>query len=309
MKNINFNHFIGMRGIKTAIAVIIGLYISKALKLNTPIFTSITAITSMQPSISQSIKDLKMRSFTSVFGVILGTTFSLINVPSIFSPVMAGLGILIVVWVLVSIDMKSMITLSCIVFMASFVATTDKLVYGVNRIFGTLIGNIVGVSINYLISSPNVYEDFLKALFELYEQMRDSIIGITFSDKPYNLDDYKEKLYTLESKFEILEAEINAPFVEKYGIENPRELVHLFNEILIRLEILEEYHTNPRIEWNNLVEVERIFKITPFKHPSYKHHDDFEVVYNYHLKIILEFVKDINKIIREEKNQRMKYDR
>ena len=78
---IDYKYRIGMRAIKTALAVLIGLYISYLLNLNSPIFVSIAAVSSMKPSMSESLDDMKKRLFTAVIGVIIGYLASKISLP------------------------------------------------------------------------------------------------------------------------------------------------------------------------------------------------------------------------------------
>lgn len=157
---IDYKYRIGMRTLKTALAVVIGLYISYLLDLDSAIFVSIAAVSTMKPSMSESLEDFKKRLFTCVFGVMVGYFFSKISVVEYLEPLIAGLGILLTIYILVVVKMKDMTQLSCIVFVASFCSNSDKFYYATNRIIGTVIGIIVGVLVNYFISSPNVWEDF-----------------------------------------------------------------------------------------------------------------------------------------------------
>ena len=148
---LDYKYRIGMRAFKTALAVVIGLYLSYLLNLDSPIFVSIAAVSSMKPSMSESLQDTKKRAFTCVFGVILGYLSSIISVPEFVEPLIAGLGILITIYILVVFKMKDMTQLSCIVFVASFSSNSDKFYYATNRIIGTFVGIIVGVLVNYFI--------------------------------------------------------------------------------------------------------------------------------------------------------------
>lgn len=152
----DYKYRIGMRAIKTALAVVIGLFISDFFKLNSQIFVAIAAVSSMKPSMSESLDDMKKRLFTAVIGVIIGYLASKISLPLLLEPLIAGLGVLIIIYILAILKMRDMTQLSCIVFVASFCSDSDKVVYAFNRILGTVIGVLVGVLVNYYISSPNI---------------------------------------------------------------------------------------------------------------------------------------------------------
>ena len=112
------NKRIGLRSIKTAVAVMIGLYLSYIFKLYTPLYTSIACVTSMQSSVYDSVKDVTKRGFTAVFGVTLGYLLSKLTEDPYLEILVCGFGVLLILFLLKQFKLNRMASLSCIVFMA-----------------------------------------------------------------------------------------------------------------------------------------------------------------------------------------------
>ncbi|AOY75356.1 hypothetical protein BJL90_05245 [Clostridium formicaceticum] len=66
---------IGLRTIKTGIAVTVSLVISNMLRIESPFFAAIAAIIAMQPTVSDSWKTGVNRILGTVIGAIVGAIF------------------------------------------------------------------------------------------------------------------------------------------------------------------------------------------------------------------------------------------
>lgn len=290
----DYKYRIGMRAIKTALAVVIGLYISYLLNLNSPIFVSIAAVSSMKPSMSESLSDMKKRLFTCVFGVILGYISSKISVPNLVEPLIAGLGILITIYILSVIKMRDMAQLSCIVFVASFCSDSNKALYAVNRILGTVIGVVVGVLVNYYISSPNIGEDFIAVSKKCYQSANRVLREIIY-DKRANLSDFNENLSNANTLYKLLEKEIKTPFHHDHSLDKETKIVSLLESISVRLEVINNMNANYLSEKIS----EDVNSRYNLDEPSSHNLTEVNSVYNYHIEYILRYMDELKELVEE----------
>lgn len=290
---IDYKYRIGMRTFKTALAVVIGLYISYLLDLDSAIFVSIAAVSTMKPSMSESLQDFKKRIFTCVFGVMVGYFFSKISVKEYLEPLIAGLGILLTIYILVVFKMKDMTQLSCIVFVASFCSDSDKFYYATNRIIGTLIGIFVGVLVNYFISSPNVWEDFIRSATSCYRSSN-LVLRQVLSGEKVDLSEFNKNLASTTKLYKLLEKEADTPFQYKYNkISREKKIMSLIESISVRLEVVENMDIH---KFSQEVSQEALKRYDLKEEPT----QDLGVedrVYNYHIEYILKYMDQLNEEI------------
>lgn len=294
---IDYKYRIGMRTLKTALAVVIGLYISYLLDLDSAIFVSIAAVSTMKPSMSESLEDFKKRLFTCVFGVMVGYFFSKISVVEYLEPLIAGLGILLTIYILVVVKMKDMTQLSCIVFVASFCSNSDKFYYATNRIIGTVIGIIVGVLVNYFISSPNVWEDFILAARSCYRSSN-LVLKQILSGEKVDLSEFNRELASATKLYKLLEKEADTPFQYRYKkISREKRIMSLIESISVRLEVVENMNTD---HFSFEVSQEALKRYDLEEEYS----SDLDVedrVYNYHIEYILKYMDQLKEEIENIK--------
>ena len=291
---IDYKYRIGMRAIKTALAVIIGLYISYLFNLNSPIFVSIAAVSSMKPSMSESLSDMKKRLFTCIFGVILGYLSSIISVPDFVEPLIAGVGILITIYILSVVKMRDMAQLSCIVFVASFCSNSDKAFYAVNRILGTILGVLVGVLVNYFISSPNIWDDFILVSKKCYQSANRVLREIIY-DKRANLSDFNSNLSSANTLYKLLENEVKTPFHHDHTIEKETKIVSLLESISVRLEVINNMNAN-YLSDKVSAEVKSRYDLDE---PTSHNLTEVDSVYNYHIEYILRYMDELKELVEE----------
>lgn len=292
---IDYKYRIGMRAIKTALAVVIGLYISHLLKLNSPIFVSIAAISSIKPSMSESLADMKKRLFTCIVGVIIGYLSSIISVPYLVEPLIGGTGILIIIYILAIVKMRDMTQLSCIVFVASFSSNSDKASYALNRIIGTIIGVVVGVLVNYYISSPNIRENFIDASKKCYQSANNALKEIIY-DKKTDLSSFNSDFANVNTLYKLLEKEVETPFHYAHSIWRESQIVFLLDNISLRLQVINSMNANYFKE-DVSKEIESRYDLNE---PTSKDLTEVDSVYNYHIEYILRYMDQLKELIEKE---------
>lgn len=294
---IDYKYRIGMRTLKTALAVVIGLYISYLLDLDSAIFVSIAAVSTMKPSMSESLEDFKKRLFTCVFGVMVGYFFSKISVVEYLEPLIAGLGILLTIYILVVVKMKDMTQLSCIVFVASFCSNSDKFYYATNRIIGTVIGIIVGVLVNYFISSPNVWEDFILAARSCYRSSN-LVLKQILSGEKVDLSEFNRELASATKFYKLLEKEADTPFQYRYKkISREKRIMSLIESISVRLEVVE----NMNADHFSFEVSQEALKRYDLEEEYSSDLDVEDRVYNYHIEYILKYMDQLKEEIENIK--------
>lgn len=294
---IDYKYRIGMRTLKTSLAVVIGLYISYLLDLDSAIFVSIAAVSTMKPSMSESLEDFKKRLFTCVFGVMVGYFFSKISVVEYLEPLIAGLGILLTIYILVVVKMKDMTQLSCIVFVASFCSNSDKFYYATNRIIGTVIGIIVGVLVNYFISSPNVWEDFILAARSCYRSSN-LVLKQILSGEKVDLSEFNRELASATKLYKLLEKEADTPFQYRYKkISREKRIISLIESISVRLEVVE----NMNADHFSFEVSQEALKRYDLEEEYSSDLDVEDRVYNYHIEYILKYMDQLKEEIENIK--------
>lgn len=294
---IDYKYRIGMRTLKTSLAVVIGLYISYLLDLDSAIFVSIAAVSTMKPSMSESLEDFKKRLFTCVFGVMVGYFFSKISVVEYLEPLIAGLGILLTIYILVVVKMKDMTQLSCIVFVASFCSNSDKFYYATNRIIGTVIGIIVGVLVNYFISSPNVWEDFILAARSCY-RLSNLVLKQILSGEKVDLSEFNKELARATKLYKLLEKEADTPFQYRYKkISREKRIMSLIESISVRLEVVE----NMNADHFSFEVSQEALKRYDLEEEYSSDLDVEDRVYNYHIEYILKYMDQLKEEIENIK--------
>lgn len=290
----NLDTKIGMRNLKTALAVTISLYLSSLLKLDTPIFTSIACITGMKSSFAESFKDFQVRMFTSIFGVILGFLLAMIPVPEYVSPIIAGLGIIFIIYILVALDLKDMVILSCIVYIASFVYPEGKIIYGLNRIFGTFIGLVVALIVNFFLSSPDVQGNFNSVAIETYIEARKLLFNFIFTSS-HSTNEFEILYKKTEEQYKLLLDELHAPIHANFNINNSRKVIKLFSDLHLRFLLLESINEIPKLKPSIIGLLEDEFHTTKYVNGTLE--GDLNEMYNLHMKKILFNLESLRELL------------
>lgn len=290
---------IGMRTLKTALSVVIGLYISALLNLHSPIFVTIASITTMQPSYYETYEAVRLRLFTCIIGVSLGYILSLITINPLIRPLIAGFGIIVIIMILLKFKLSRMISLTIIVFMASFVAKSDKLVYGINRLLGTVIGVGVSVFINFLIKSPNISEEFDSTLEKTYIVLMRITKSILLMQRHPSMSTLQDDIQEANHYFELITYEVDQPFVHEMEVGHRDEITKDLNEIYVSLRTINYMEkAYPNLTKTNRNLIEDVFNFTIIFDGNMD--GSKNIVYNYHIYDLLVRLKRLTEIYEGE---------
>ncbi|WP_040551258.1 aromatic acid exporter family protein [Peptoniphilus duerdenii] len=291
------NKRIGLRSIKTAVAVMIGLYLSYIFKLYTPLYTSIACVTSMQSSVYDSVKDVTKRGFTAVFGVTLGYLLSKLTEDPYLEILVCGFGVLLILFLLKQFKLNRMASLSCIVFMASYFSKIDKFQYGLNRVIGTIIGMLVGLLVNLIVARPRLDLDFYNDAIAQRDILRNIFINIIKRDER-NIEFVSGSRKSVEEKFEKLLKEYETIMHPKMDIVHAKELKGIFSNLEISLNLLDLLE--PKVlDYENRIKLLEDFGIETTEEEVEE--SELSIVYNYQVANILRCFEEMEDILEKIK--------
>lgn len=276
---------IGMRTTKTVIAVILTLIISEVFHLDNPILAGIAAIMTMETSVSESISAGKYR----MYGTVLGGIFALIV--SYIAPAnyaVIGISLIVLINVCSYLTWEKAVRMAMIVFLAIILgyAEGDRFYYALNRIVDTLIGVITGTTINFLIRPPKVEENVLKTINNMYNALKGILENIVLTEKFNDLSQFKKEMVELEERYKLFVNDMKYHIGRKKDVYNYQEMFNNFEFILHHLVILNNIKTSPYIDEANRQGIERCIDIElPVQET--REIDNLDIIYNYHLSIIL----------------------
>jgi uncharacterized membrane protein YgaE (UPF0421/DUF939 family) len=297
-KGIQFK--MGMRTIKTGIAVAISITLSFLVHSKSPFFAGIGAILAMQSSVSESFIMGKNRMLGTFLGAFIGLLFSLVFPQN---PLFIGIGIIIVIHLCYLLGWKKSVQISGIVFLAITLNNTEdtRLNYAIFRIIDTFIGIIVSMIVNYFILPPNMEEKIKSSIQHMYMDSRIIIDNLIWRQKEVDLVDLKKEMKILEDNYTTLRQDIELNLCKTKECFGFQQMLFMFENIYNNISIIAQIEKYPYIDEENKAILEKLYpKIIPCRENIEK--ENIDIVYNYHLNQILEKLLTINKILGEDLN-------
>ncbi|AKL97351.1 hypothetical protein CACET_c39250 [Clostridium aceticum] len=193
---------IGLRTIKTGIAVTVSLIIANILRIESPFFAAIAAIIAMQPTVSDSWKTGVNRILGTIIGAVVGAIFVAIA-PA--NPFLGGLGVVSLIIIMNKLGWQEAIAIGGVVFTGIFLNTNENHVtYALHRLLDTSIGIVVAVVINYTIYPPT-YD--LKVAGEI-KNISKHILRYNIKTLEILLQEEEQNMSFLEEQIEEIEKEL-----------------------------------------------------------------------------------------------------
>ncbi len=152
---------IGLRNLKTALAVFTCMIIFQLINRENPFFACIAAVFCMKDTVSSSVIMGKNRIIGTIIGGFLGIIVIYISdlFPLLYkmTPFVTGIGIILVIYTCTIIKRPASVVISCIVFigiMINYSSQVDSYYYAISRSFDTVIGIIISILINKYLNPP-----------------------------------------------------------------------------------------------------------------------------------------------------------
>lgn len=278
---------IGMRNVKTGLAVALSVTLSKMLKMEYPFFAAIAAIVSMQSSVIESFKEGRNR----MIGTLIGAAVSLIG--TLIAPnniIMILLGIIAVIYLLNALNCKKSIVIGCIVFLAIAVNLKDEspFLYSIDRIIDTIIGISVAAFLNYFLLPPNLLEKANKQC----EKVKSIMFKIVDNEISFNEECNPNVLLKHISSFEdtlnICVIEPNSKNYDEIQIGKMKKILMYSKKIQLHMNVLDSIKGG-KINEHNKEALEHLvyFKEEEQENDIISEGSKTDVVYNYHLNAII----------------------
>ena len=158
IKNYNLPK-VGLRNIKTALAVSSCMILFQLIHRDNPFFACIAAVFCMKDTVESSVSMGKNR----IIGTMIGGLFGIIIIyisdlfPILYklTPLVTGFGIVIVIYICTVIKRPESVIISCIVLTGIMINySTESYSYAINRSVDTAIGIIIAILINKYLNPP-----------------------------------------------------------------------------------------------------------------------------------------------------------
>lgn len=241
---------IGMRILKTALAVALCILISKLLKLEYPFYVAIAAIISMESSITSSYKAGRNRMAGTLVGALTGLIFASIQ-PG--NALLCGLGTIVLIYVCERFHWNNSISIAGIVFIAIMVNLNGKspLLYGASRILDTSIGISVAILINYLVFPPNIGKMVQDQYADLLNTLQSSVTLLSQPNTDLDLDAVHNQIDSLEKLIQAHGKDIQLFRKKNVDLAQVKDRLRVCKIILHHLSVIQDNLTSPDIEIKN----------------------------------------------------------
>lgn len=289
---------IGMRTVKTAIAVSLTIFIAQIIKLKSPFFAGIAAIIAMQSSVAGSFKAGKSRMLGTVLGAALGLVCSLIS-PT--NPIIIGMGVIVIIHLCNVLEWKKSATIAAIVFLSITYNQEpgNRLNYSLYRTLDTFVGIIIATLVNFFILPPNFKDKVHFSCNNILAESLNLIESLIWKNKDINigeLEHIKNNLKTLEDYYGTLREEVELNICKGEDCKHLKNTYDSFKDIYDNLSILSSIDFDPIINRTNTQVLEKMYdKKVPHSHRNAM--IEMDIVFNYHLKIILEEMEYLIEIL------------
>lgn len=272
---------IGMRNIKTGIAVFLATLAAYVGIIKTPMYTVSVCIFSIKSTVKDSLESSISRILGTLLGGLFGYLFTLaVNRNILFT----ALGVIITIHLCKIFKISDSAGIASVTFAAILlgVDSNDPLKYSILRTFDTLVGVLIALVVNFWISRKT-YLNYLFMEFNNTHSECKILIDSMRRNKSYT--SYSE----LNSKFNILENYYNQ-LIDEFVYSNEQGDL---DNITLCFEIWEQllHHINGL----NLMEQNKVSLPTLEK----------ETVYNYHINnisILLKMIDNIENLTSINKN-------
>jgi uncharacterized membrane protein YgaE (UPF0421/DUF939 family) len=287
-------HKPGMRTIKTALAVVITLFIGDLLSVQSPFFAAIAAIISMESSVSESFKSGRNRIFGTILGGGVALIFSLTLPTNAF---VIGIGIIVVIYLCNLFGWKDTIKISSFVFLSILLnyESGSQLNYVLHRTLDTFLGLTIGTLVNFFVLPHNVQGKVVDSINKIYSQLKSMLESIIWQDQNINIEQLRKELIRIEESYVILKSETRLHAAKDDSSLDYKRIFIMFENTYNHLSIITTIEKNPVIDESNRISLEELFKR---QLPEISRDiDHLDPSYNYHLSKAIDNIKLLERMI------------
>ncbi|OAB36008.1 FUSC family protein [Paenibacillus glacialis] len=275
---------IGMRNIKTAIAILVCLIIANFLQLQYPFYAAIATMISMENSVTNSFAAGKYRVMGTFVGAGAGLAFASIQPENVW---LCALGTIVVIYICNLVKWNKSIPIAIIVFLAIMLNLQgdSPFHYSINRIIDTLIGVGVAVMVNYLVFPPKYEINIRKARRLLAKEMV-YILDQLMAKKEFNLKKLRAQLKKLEKYLDISKEEFHLIKDGDDSLENIIDEFESYKLIYEHLKMIQKLDGEQNLSVDNMLRLgNQHCDVTGDEH-ELQRGAQF-MIYNYHIDRVL----------------------
>lgn len=278
---------IGMRILKTALAVSICVAISQLLKLEYPFYAAIAAIISMESSLTTSYKAGRNRMLGTLVGASIGLLLATIQPENIF---LCGLGIILIITILNHFNWNSSISIAGIVFIAIMVNLDGQspLQYSLNRLLDTAIGISVALAVNYLVFPHRIDAELTGQHSRLDERTRQMVQETLCAQRPCQPGELEKSISELTQHIHLHAADLKIRSAQHLELEALQSDLQRFKAICTHLTVLQELPSDGGLTPENAAHLQRLFPAAVCAPTTASAEPD--PIYNYHARRILDLL-------------------
>jgi uncharacterized membrane protein YgaE (UPF0421/DUF939 family) len=275
---------IGMRTIKTGLAVMLGVTVAELVGLRSPLFVAIGAISTMQTSVSESFVMGKNRILGTIMGAVVAVAIAEI-LP--YSNIFLGLGIILLIQILNILGWRKSISLSAIVFSAVYLNREMGMIeYATNRVIDTFIGIVMGVLVNYLVATPDSEKKFYAKVDAFVEVAKEYTYSLIVGKKTVNLENLRSMLSDIEKLQDLVRGDSNILYDNKGQKLDTAKTLRILEEIFNDLSSITAMDYMAIVSSKDLILAGQVFQITPIWYEKSIISEE-DIIFNYHLQRLL----------------------
>lgn len=198
-------YHIGLRTVKTGLAVALALLLALWRGSPSPIFAAIGAISAM----SRTLSDAARACLTQIAGILCGAAIGclLLTIMPVFHIIFVGLGIVLVIACCNVLRLEFAVALSCIVFVSICLMDPESnyWLYGANRFLDTSIGLVTALAVNMAIKPYNNRTKISKMMAHIQQLFPGYLNERVLCGRYPDLSGLRDKLLTLDAELKIYE--------------------------------------------------------------------------------------------------------
>lgn len=280
---------IGLRTVKTAVAVIVAIVVVELLGTTDSklIFAMLGAMAAVQPTFKESLEAFLSQIIGVIFGAIAGIALLALHMPSL---VTIGIGIILVITLYNILRIRYSPSLPCfILVMLCSTPDVQPMMYALGRIWDTAIGLTIGMMINMLVFPYDNSRQIRRTVESL------DVTLLAFLEDMFDGDEVLPDVSEMTRQIDTMAHQLKAFSAQKLPMRLRRQKEELekyrlceqkARKLLAHMEVLSSVASIGRLNKENydkLVECGAVIKDTRVTDTI----TDIDTVTNYHLSQIL----------------------
>lgn len=284
------NKFIGMRTIKTGLAVTLCCLFTQ-FAVDNMFYCATACVVTMQDTIKTSYKMGFQRVFGTMIGGLVGFLLVLIS-PA--NPFLCGLGIMVVIKCCEVFKLSSLVV-SSVTFFSLYLGyiNSDPVTYSIQRVIDTSVGVIMGLIINYSVARPNYYDNTVKEFTKIKSLFKECIRLIAINDRELKVNEIEQRINKSEAVYSKLIDELNYSQGESDLAVIDKSL-DITRQIYFHIKSIELLEKELYLNKDNYKKIKRMFKHEEIK---LKIDERESPVFNFHLSKIIDKISEFDELV------------